>query len=149
MDAGERGKDQPRVLPLERTGRAACRAFRVYILSSGITRQNLAYGYDANGNVTSVQDTVAGETLTYAYDVLDRLTGVSGAYSESYTYNSTTGNLASKGRADPDLWRVQPPACSHRHGQQYLHLRPQWEHADAEDFWRDLHPGLRRRGHGW
>jgi RHS repeat-associated protein len=61
------------------------------------TRQNLVYGYDANGNVTSVQDTVAGESLTYTYDVLDRLTGASGAYSESYTYNATTGNLASKG----------------------------------------------------
>ena len=66
------------------------------ILSNGVTRQNLVYGYDANGNVTSVQDTVAGETLSYAYDVLDRLTGVSGVYNESYTYNPTTGNLASK-----------------------------------------------------
>ncbi len=35
-------------------------------------------------------------SLTYTYDSMDRLTGVSGAYSESYTYNSTTGNLASK-----------------------------------------------------
>jgi YD repeat-containing protein len=38
------------------------------ILSSGVPRQNLVYGYDANGNVASVQDTVAGESLTYNTD---------------------------------------------------------------------------------
>jgi RHS repeat-associated protein len=41
-------------------------------------------------------DGVAAETLNYSYDLLDRLTGVSGAYGESYSYDVATGNLASK-----------------------------------------------------
>ena len=60
------------------------------------TRQHLAYSYDANGNISAIQDYVANETLNYSYDLLDRLTGVSGAYSQSYGYSAATGNLASK-----------------------------------------------------
>jgi YD repeat-containing protein len=41
-------------------------------------------------------DGVAGETLNYSYDFANRLTGVSGALSETYGYDSTTGNLSSK-----------------------------------------------------
>ncbi len=58
--------------------------------------QNLTYTYDDVGNVASVTDGVAGETLNYTYDELDRLTAVSGGLSESYTYNAI-GNPLSKG----------------------------------------------------
>ncbi|NWF65696.1 MAG: RHS repeat protein, partial [Chloroflexi bacterium] len=66
--------------------------------------QNLTYTYDPVGNVLTITDSIAGpQTQTFAYDALDRLTsasasgGTSGLYSETYTYNAATGNLASKG----------------------------------------------------
>jgi len=56
------------------------------------------------GNINTIVDSQAGpQTQTFTYDNLDRLlssnvTGeTSGLYSEAYTYNATTGNLASKG----------------------------------------------------
>jgi RHS repeat-associated protein len=60
------------------------------------TWQELVYSYDANGNISAVQDAIAGETLNYSYDALERLTGVSGAYGQSYGYNAASGNLESK-----------------------------------------------------
>ena len=61
--------------------------------------------YDANGNLLNIYDYKAGspQTQIFTYDSLDRLLsaaasgGTGGIYSESYTYNGTTGNLASKG----------------------------------------------------
>jgi YD repeat-containing protein len=58
--------------------------------------QNLSYTYDQDGNITQIVDAEANETLNYAYDLANRLTGVSGAYSEAYNYNATSGNLANK-----------------------------------------------------
>ena len=61
------------------------------------TLQDLNYIYDAVGNVTEIRDDVASETNTYGYDTLDRLTGWTlGSQTENYTYDSGTGNLASK-----------------------------------------------------
>ena len=60
-----------------------------------ITWQHLGYTYDANGNLSVVQDNVASETLNYSYDALDQLTSVSGAYNQSYSYDAASGNLAS------------------------------------------------------
>jgi YD repeat-containing protein len=67
------------------------------ILTSGL--QNLQYTYDAVGNITEQQDIQNNETMNYSYDSLDRLTGVSGAINESYTYDPISGNLSSKGGA--------------------------------------------------
>jgi len=72
--------------------------------------QDLRYTYDPVGDVLTIQDYKAGnpQTQTFTYDDLNRLstasasggTGGNGDYgtptSESYTYNSTTGNLSSK-----------------------------------------------------
>ena len=65
--------------------------------------QNLTYDYDAGGNILTISDSTAGpQTQTFTYDNLDRLTsaeaagGTDGLYSESYTYDPSTGNLASK-----------------------------------------------------
>ena len=60
--------------------------------SSVLDRQ---YGYGAVGNVISTTDALNGESLSYTYDPLDRLTGVSGALSEAYTYDPI-GNITSK-----------------------------------------------------
>lgn len=58
-------------------------------------RQSLTYTWDANSNLTQRQDAVSGQTETFTYDFLDRLTAVSGAYSNSFAY-STIGNITSK-----------------------------------------------------
>jgi RHS repeat-associated protein len=66
--------------------------------------QNLTYDYDSVGNINTIIDSLSGpQTQTFTYDVLDRVLtssatgGSNGLYSESYTYNGTTGNLSSKG----------------------------------------------------
>jgi YD repeat-containing protein len=66
--------------------------------------QNLAYSYDAVGNITSIVDSVNSQTQSFGYDFLDRLTSASasgdpasGGYSEAYGYSGTTGDLAYKG----------------------------------------------------
>jgi len=74
--------------------------------------QDLRYGvvtpeaswYDAVGNLLTIKDYKAGGTQTqsFSYDNADRLLsaaasgGSGGIYSETYTYNGTTGNLATK-----------------------------------------------------
>ncbi len=63
--------------------------------------QDLRYGYDAVGNVTRIEDYQAGapEVQSFSYDSLDRLTGVSGAYTETYAY-AANGNLINKAGVD-------------------------------------------------
>ena len=63
----------------------------------------LAYTYDPLGNVATAQETTnSSQVQTFSYDALSRLTAVtssnfgSGAYNETYSYNATTGNLATK-----------------------------------------------------
>lgn len=63
--------------------------------------QNLVYSYDGAGNVKTIQDVIANQTQNFGYDKLDRLisasaNGSQGAYSETYSYNGSTGNLSSK-----------------------------------------------------
>lgn len=70
-------------------------------LADQATLQNLAYSYDAIGNINTITDAVAGETQSFGYDALDRLVSVSATggpapYGESYTYDPLTGNLAAK-----------------------------------------------------
>jgi len=74
-------------------------------LSDSDSLQDLRYTYDANGDVLTIQDYLAGipQTQTFTYNTLDRLTsgvasgGTGGTYTlQNYTYDSTTGNLLSK-----------------------------------------------------
>jgi len=63
--------------------------------------QSLNYSYDKNGNILNINDAITSEVQTFGYDTLNRLTsaGVTNGlapYSESYSYDSITGNLASK-----------------------------------------------------
>jgi RHS repeat-associated protein/uncharacterized repeat protein (TIGR01451 family) len=67
--------------------------------AAGSPLLNLTYSYQANGNVSQMVDGTRSETLSYTYDDLDRLLGVSGSYSQGYTYNQV-GNMVSKGTAD-------------------------------------------------
>ena len=63
----------------------------------------LAYTYDPLGNVATAQETTNSDQVQhYSYDDLNRLTAAwttglgSGQYNETYSYNATTGNLATK-----------------------------------------------------
>jgi YD repeat-containing protein len=57
--------------------------------------QDVKHVWDPGGNLTQRQNLVSSETENFSYDFLDRLTGVTGAYTESYAYNQI-GNLTSK-----------------------------------------------------
>ena len=70
--------------------------------------QKLSYGYDLVGNVTDIEQVIDFEynvvqTQSFTYDALNRSTEASatggslGLYDEVYTYDSTTGNLLTKG----------------------------------------------------
>ncbi len=70
--------------------------------------QKLSYGYDSVGNVTDIEQVIdfdynVVQTQSFTYDTLNRLTEASatggslGLYDEVYTYDSTTGNLLTKG----------------------------------------------------
>ncbi|GAP16064.1 protein containg RHS repeat-associated core domain [Longilinea arvoryzae] len=70
------------------------------------TYQNLSYTYDDNGNIKSITDAVANETLNFTYDSLNRLDTAGGPYSEDPAYDAVTGNIASRNSIiysyDPD-----------------------------------------------
>jgi len=55
-------------------------------------RQDTKYVWDAEGNLYSRQDVKFGGTETFTYDFLNRLTAVSGNYTQSYSYNQI-GNI--------------------------------------------------------
>jgi YD repeat-containing protein len=71
------------------------------IMTNTDSLQDLRYTYDANGNVLTIKDYLAGspQTQTFTYDTLDRLStaqasgGSYGTYSQqTYIYSSSTGN---------------------------------------------------------
>jgi RHS repeat-associated protein len=73
---------------------------RLQAMSLG-SLQNLTYTYDDIGNISQIQDAITNETQTFLYDTIYRLTSAAASnglapYSESYAYNATTGNLATK-----------------------------------------------------
>jgi|GEM_PF-1256444 len=67
--------------------------------------QDVQHTWDAGGNLTVRQNLIDSETENFQYDFLDRLTGVTGAYSESYQYNEI-GNLITKGGKSYDYTRT-------------------------------------------
>ncbi|NOH04075.1 MAG: DNRLRE domain-containing protein [Chloroflexi bacterium] len=74
---------------------------RLQNISAG-SIQNLGYVYDAAGNITSIVDSITGENQAFGYDALNRLTSSTvtngpAPYSETYTYDSVTGNLIHNG----------------------------------------------------
>jgi RHS repeat-associated protein len=61
----------------------------------GSAQFNMYYDYDAVGNISATYDQYGPTGINYAYDALDRLTGVSGGITQNYTYNEI-GNMTSK-----------------------------------------------------
>lgn len=74
--------------------------YRLASLATGqgaTTVQNLHYGYDANGNITSITDNLdSSRNQALGYDALNRLSSASGAYG-SYAYGyDAAGNRSSR-----------------------------------------------------
>ena len=68
--------------------------------STGTTLNNFTYAFDALGNITTAQDTVAGERTDYTYDVQGQLLTAKNYHgptlTKSYTYTyDTYGNIRS------------------------------------------------------
>ena len=65
------------------------------------TLQDLAYTYDAVGNILGITDALGGETQSYTYDGLERLMQwkMNGVTQEDYGYDAVTGNLSASGGA--------------------------------------------------
>jgi RHS repeat-associated protein len=69
---------------------------------NGTTYQNFHYTFDNDGNITQIDDALAGpQTQSFSYDELNRLktaqanAGNGGGYgTENYYYDDTTGNLS-------------------------------------------------------
>jgi RHS repeat-associated protein len=97
---------------------------RVYNVNGQMTNlrsgsYHYAYNYSAtqnDGRITSMQDVTSGETITYAYDSLNRLISASGTsdpqgnWSQTFSYDGF-GNLLSKlGNNAPNVtsWTVNP-----------------------------------------
>ncbi len=79
-------------------GRLASR--RLYETTGGANLSHLSYGYDADGNISSLSDEVdSSKSVIYGYDNMGHLSlavvSDGGASAESYSYTSGTNRLAS------------------------------------------------------
>jgi hypothetical protein len=91
---------------------------QIYTSLGAQVLQNFQYSYDSNSNIESILDFVVGnpQTQSFTYDALDRLTsasaanGTQGNYSETYSYDATTGNLSSKNSASYN-YGAQSASC--------------------------------------
>jgi RHS repeat-associated protein len=90
--------------------------------SKGSTNlQALTYGFDADGNRTSVTSTSsnsADESWTYGYDELHRVTSAldtsNSAYSQTFTFNAA-GNIVSNSRVGSYTYPTQGAGSVHPH----------------------------------
>ena len=65
--------------------------------TTGKRIQNLSYSYDADSNITAIQDAAYQDNQQFNYDSMNRLTSALGSYGrEAYTYDAI-GNLLTKG----------------------------------------------------
>jgi RHS repeat-associated protein len=73
-------------------------------LTAGVTSVNYSYNFPTgtnNGKISSAYNAVTGETITYQYDSLNRLSSAAGSgWSDAYGFDSF-GNLASKTPTGP------------------------------------------------
>jgi len=85
------------------------------------TLQDLTYGYDQVGNITSIADGLASATLTFGYDALNRLDWAkkNSATWENYDYDSRTGNLWKKS-ATPTENTYYYQDSTHKHAVTHL-----------------------------
>ncbi|MCL5264647.1 MAG: hypothetical protein M1343_05560 [Chloroflexi bacterium] len=97
------------------------RLWRINTKAAGQTLQELQHGYDAVGNVTSVDDARTGSPgglMTFQYDHLDRLTsafpdaGTYNGYDQTFQYDRT-GNITAKTNASTATQYYYDPAHPH------------------------------------
>ncbi|MBI2779325.1 MAG: VCBS repeat-containing protein, partial [Gammaproteobacteria bacterium] len=80
-------------------------------INTGATIQSLSYSYDTLGNLTRRADAINGVSETFAYDALNRLTGVSGPAPKTYAYDSI-GNITSKSDIGTYTYGAKPHAVT-------------------------------------
>jgi hypothetical protein len=68
------------------------------IASPSSPKLDLAYSYEASGNISQIFDSTRSETWKYTYDDLDRLSSANGTDYRTYDYNSI-GNITSRSTA--------------------------------------------------
>ncbi len=97
-------------------------------VKGALTLQDLTYGFDAGGNVTTLTDPLKGNQ-TFNYDGLERLTSASGPYGAlTYSYDQI-GNMLSNSRLIPSTYTypasgvssVHPHAVSSAGGNTYTY----------------------------
>ena len=64
--------------------------FRVTNRITSGNQQNLTYGYDNNGNITSITDSLFTGSQTFGYDDLNRLTSASGTFGTNQSPQNCT-----------------------------------------------------------
>src|SRR5271157_4428664 len=75
--------------------------------ANGSPVQDFVYGYDDNGNITSIGDNVGQNSQSFTYDWLNRLVTADGPYG-NLTYNiDATGNVANPDTANSN-YKQQP-----------------------------------------
>jgi RHS repeat-associated protein len=84
-------------LVMTRTYNADYQITGITTKSATTTVQSLSLGYDVNGNVASIIDNLTpGESQTFTYDALNRLTTATGPYPTiTYTYDADSNRLTS------------------------------------------------------
>ncbi|GEM_PF-2542958 len=89
------------------------RLYRIKTLpqAGGTALLHQKYWWDDNGNLATREDEVAAETERFSYDNLDRLVGVTGLYTESFSYD-VLGNMMSKNGTSYTYGGVQPHAVT-------------------------------------
>ena len=97
--------------PYDTTGVYYGRLWEIKSAVGANVRQDLKYNWDACGNVASRQDVKFGGTENFTYDFLNRLTAVSGAYSQSFTYNAI-GNILTWGSTNYTYGSGKPHAVT-------------------------------------
>jgi len=84
--------------------------------------QNLSYTYEANSNVATITDALRGETSTFGYDDLDRLTSASipgaGGYARTWTYDAIGRMTARTVGATPHSYEYTDP--------NHVHAKTKW-----------------------
>ncbi|MDE3091022.1 MAG: RHS repeat protein, partial [Chloroflexota bacterium] len=81
------------------------------LTTSGVL-QNLQYQYDDVGNIRTITDTIRSEISNFVYDDLDRLTNVTGAYTQGWVYNPI-GNITSRTGVDAATFTYGDAAHKH------------------------------------
>lgn len=94
------------------------RLYEIKSAKPGFTLQNVNHAWDAGGNLANRSNVLNSDNETFGYDFLDRLTSVSGNYTDSWTY-SAIGNILSHNGTSYSYNGIWPHAVTSVGGNSY------------------------------